>query len=118
MVYQTRFLISLLITLLLEVPIVFIFVKYIFREKIRTKNILLTGFLASILTLPYVWFVISPYVDARYYIIYSEIFAIITEALLYNQFINIKFHKSIAISIIANAASYFAGAYLVKFAFS
>jgi len=107
MLYETQFLISLSLTLIIEIPIVFIFVKVIYKLKeLSNLKVLIVGLIASTLTLPYLWFVLSPYINARYYILTGELIVVIVEALIYNQLLNIKLNKALAISFIANFFSY------------
>jgi hypothetical protein len=84
MLYETKFLISLLLTLAIEIPILLIFMKFIFRaRKINNFNIIIAGLLASALTLPYLWFVFPSFVNASYYFILGEIGVTIIEAMVY-----------------------------------
>ncbi len=107
MLYETQFLISLSLTLIIEIPIVFIFVKVIYKLKeLSNLKILIVGLIASTLTLPYLWFVLSPYINARYYIFTGELIVVIVEALIYNQLLNIKFKQVLLISLVANLISY------------
>jgi len=109
MLYETLFLISLLLTLIIEISILFVFVKYVFKLKIKSVKIIFIGFLASALTLPYLWFVLPPYINVSYYVYTGEILVFLFEALVYNQLLNIKINKSLLISFIANLASFVIG---------
>ena len=52
MLYETGFLVALLITLVVEVPLLFIVVGNVLRLKCEKKDILFAGIFASVLTLP------------------------------------------------------------------
>jgi hypothetical protein len=110
MLYETKFLLALFVTLLAEVPILFILIKYALKiENIEGKKILFAGSIASLLTLPYVWFVLPPYINSRYYIHIAEAFAFITEAAYYHVLFDIKINISLLLSLITNIASFAIG---------
>ncbi len=110
MIYETKFLISLALTLIIEVPLVVLMVKYIIKlREVSLWKIIFVAFLASATTLPYLWFVIPPYVDARFYILYGEIFVVVTEAFIYNQLLKLNIIKALLLSITVNLISYYLG---------
>ena len=113
MLYETKFLISLLATIILELPIIFIFIRYIFKIKnLPTKNILFLGILASVLTLPYLWFVLPPFIKSNHYIFFGEAIVILVESIIYNQIFKLRIEKSFILSLTANLFSYFIGTIL------
>jgi ABC-type glycerol-3-phosphate transport system permease component len=115
MLYETQFLIALAFTSLIEVPLVYVLVRFVFKlRKIKVRKILLVALMASVLTLPYVWFVIPNYVDARNSLLVSEIVIVLIEALIFNQLLGIKIGKSFVISLFANVISFFCGLQIVK----
>jgi len=77
-------------------------------------KIIVAAFLASLLTLPYLWFVLPPFVDARYYLWIGEGLVGLTEAVLYTLLLGIRIDKTLLISLSANAASYFLGRFLLR----
>ena len=110
MLYQTKFLIALLSTLVIEVPILFVLIRYGFKLKeVRAVEILFVGCIASILTLPYLWFVLPPYVDSRSYLLVAEALAFIAEAIIYNRLLHIRIDVSLILSLVANMVSFLAG---------
>jgi hypothetical protein len=110
MPFETRFLVALLLTLLIEVPLLFILVKYAYRLKaIASWKILFVGTLASSLTLPYVWFVVPPYIHSRYYVHVAELFAVIVEAVIYNRLLETRIGVSLVLSLVTNAVSFLTG---------
>ena len=116
MIYETKFLMSLGLTLLVEVPVAFLVLKFGFKEKkLKTNHILFVSFLASILTLPYLWFVLSPYVDMSYYLVIGESLVFLIEAVIYWRLLNLKIGKALLLSLIANFLSYYSPKVLTLF---
>lgn len=110
MLYETRFLISLLITLIIEVPILYILLRFAYKnKKLSVPKIIFAGFFASALTLPYLWFVLSPYFLSNYYIYIGEGLVFLVEALIYNQFLGLRFSQAVFISGVCNVVSFIIG---------
>jgi hypothetical protein len=110
MIYETKFILSLIVTLIIEIPILFIFIKYFIKPKnISIKKIITVGIIASTLTLPYLWFVLIAYLPANYYLLIGELFVILIESLIYYQLLNLKLHKAFYVSLIANIFSILVG---------
>ncbi len=111
--YEKAFLLSLCLTLAIEVPIVFLIAwcKY----KIRNwHNVLFAGFLATTLTLPYLWFVLPAFVGDRVtYLIVGESLVFIVETLIYYKVLNISSGRAVALSFVANTASAILGLILL-----
>lgn len=106
MLYETRFLLALIITWAIEVSVLFVFIHLFFRERtLSHARILGTGLLCSALSLPYLWFVFPPYVDALHYPVIGELFAISIEAALLDQLLGLEAKPSIACSVLMNVAS-------------
>ncbi len=110
MIYETKFLLSLILTLIIEIPILIIFLKYKIKLKnISIKKIIITGIIASTLTLPYLWFVLLAYLPSTYYLLVGEIFVIIIESLIYHSLLKLKLHKAFYVSLVANILSILVG---------
>jgi hypothetical protein len=111
MFYEQKFLFSLLLTLIIEIPIVFFLIKFLYKYKeIRTLKLVFTGLVTSTLTLPYFWFVLPFYISNRnLYIFFGEGLIILIEAIIYNQFLQLKFSRSFIISLFTNLSSIFLG---------
>lgn len=111
MIYERTFLFALLLTLLIEIPVVFIGIKFFYKQKvIKNEKIILAGLIASVLTLPYFWFVMPSYISSRgVYIFLGESLIILIEAIIYNQLLKLKFFKAFIISLSANIASILLG---------
>ncbi len=112
MLYETRFLYSLLITSLVEIPIVLVLVRYVFERNKKKTNpvfILVVAFIASALTLPYLWFILHPYIDARLYVIWGEFWVFVAESFIYWQLLKIRLWEACILSLVANVSSYAIG---------
>lgn len=107
MISESRFLLSLLATLSVEIPVLVLLQKYIFRLKnIITIKMIIAGLIASVLTLPYLWFVLPPYIDARYYLYVGELAVIAVEGGILKVLLGIKLRTAISMSAIANICSF------------
>ncbi|MFH0906271.1 MAG: hypothetical protein V1824_02955 [archaeon] len=109
MLYETSFLISLLINLIIEIPLVYLIIKFIYKEKLDFKKIIIVTLLASITTLPYLWFVFPSYINSTYYLIIGEIIVFIIEAIIYKLLLDLKLIKAIILSLVANLFSFLLG---------
>ena len=109
MSYEELFLRSLVLTLLVEVPIVFVLSKYVYKL-INKWNVVFVAVLASALTLPYFWFVLPAYISERtLYIIVGESVIILIEAFIFHRLLKLKIGQALLVSLIANLASILVG---------
>lgn len=105
MSYENFFLVSLSVTILSEVPVLYLITRY-FYKLTNIGDIVLSGVLASALTLPYFWFVLPAYVsDRSLYIILGESVIVIVEAIIYFKLLRLKFWQAVLVSLIANLVS-------------
>jgi hypothetical protein len=109
MSYETQFLIALLTTLIVEVPLAVLLVFLFKEKKIRVCRTIGIGMLATLLTIPYLRFIFAAFFDYRTMAIGGEILIFVVEALLYWKLLPIKFWKAAVISLIANVASMIVG---------
>jgi hypothetical protein len=111
MAYEQEFLITLVLTLIVEIPVVVLLVKYFFKDKsIKISKIIFAGLIATTLTLPYFWLVLPFFISSRtFYIIIGEILVILVETIIYKQILDTKLLKAFLLSLIANVASIIAG---------
>jgi hypothetical protein len=107
MSYEQDFLISLLITLAIEIPVAIVIIRFLYKHKdIRIPAIVFTGLLATSLTLPYLWFILPIYnFNKNVYVILGEILVMIVEAIIYKQLLKIKWSEAIITSLLANLSS-------------
>jgi len=111
MFYEQKFLSSLLLTLIVEIPIAILLVKSFYKQKeIKISKIIFVGFVASALTLPYFWFILPAYItDRLLFMLYGEIIIVCIEMVIYNQLLKLKLTRSFVISLITNSMSILAG---------
>lgn len=107
-----QFILALFLTITIE-TIVIVILSKVFKKyfNILLKDILFSGFITSFATLPYLWFVLSPlFGNGLNFIIIGELFAFIVEIFIYYFVIkDIKFHKCIILSFVANLISFSIG---------
>lgn len=110
MLYEDKFLLALLITLSIEIPVIVFLVNYFYKYKLKLQQLFLAGIIASSLTLPYLWFVLPAYISDRLiFLLVSEILIVCIEAVIYRQLLKIRLTKSFIISLIANIVSILVG---------
>ena len=114
MLYETRFLLALVTTWAIEIPILFALIRFAFRDKtLPLLKIIGTGALCTALTLPYLWFVLPPYVDAAYYPLIGEVLVFLIEAVTLNRLLGRKPAAAVICSFVMNAASFLLGLVLL-----
>ena len=110
MLYETKFILALIITLALETLGLVLLLKIIFKfKKYSLKKLIIIGIVASALTLPYLWFVFVAYLPRLYCVIFGEIFVILVESVIYMQFLDLKWYRAFYVSFILNILSILAG---------
>ncbi|HEV8289656.1 MAG TPA: hypothetical protein VGQ00_01745 [Candidatus Norongarragalinales archaeon] len=109
MSYESSFLFALFLTLAIEIPVLFFFVRVVFKQKKTSDvSILFAGLVASGLTLPYLWFVIPSFAGSGFVTI-GESFAVFAEAIIIERALKLGWKKSLATSLAANVISFVAG---------
>lgn len=113
MLFETHFLVALCETWLVEVPLLFLLVRYIIKANdLSVARIVGTGLLATALTLPYLWFVLPPYVNAAYYPLIGEAMVIAVEAVVFFLLLRVKPATAVFLSLVVNASSFAIGMWL------
>lgn len=110
--YVHRLITSLFFTVVVETLIIYLLLKFVFKEKHLTgKQIVLAGIFASFATIPYVWFVFPNLMDwpRNVSLIYSELFVFMVEAIFYKIFFKTSWFISLFLSLIANIVSFTLG---------
>jgi hypothetical protein len=102
-VYERQFLAALCLSLATESLIVAAIFRALRRPIGRAVLVCVIG---TALTLPYVWFVLPPFLPGEHAMRYAELFAVTVEAILYSKFIPCAARDALLLSIAANAASY------------
>ncbi len=73
MLSEIRFLLVLVTTWAIDIPVLMEPIRFVFRDKtLPFAKIIGTGALCTVLTLPYLWFILPPYVDEAYYLLIGE----------------------------------------------
>lgn len=112
--FERRFLLALLLTWLIEIPILFVLVRYVFKvRQVSVWRILGVGLLASALTLPYLWFLLPSILTTASGIYLGEILVFLVEALLYRWLLGMSYPKALLLSFIVNAISFLLGLFLL-----
>jgi len=107
MLYETEFLLALAITITAEVPVLVVLIRGVFRDTgIPVRRIIGIGALCTALTLPYLWFVWPPFVDAAYYPLIGELLVVLVEAGVLNQLLGLDTKRAAACSLIMNVVSF------------
>ena len=114
MIYETRFLLALVTTWAIEIPILIVLIRFVFHDKTQPLiRIIGIGALCTALTIPYLWFVLPPYVDAAYYPLIGETLVFLVEAFMLNRLLGLNPKIAIICSFVMNAASFLLGLYLL-----
>lgn len=108
MTYETYFLHALLITLLTELGVALLVLRYGYKKQISANHVLVI-FIASLLTLPYFWFILPRYLSGMPYIAIGELCIVIIEAVLYWRLMRVTLIQALVVSLVANSTSIIAG---------
>ncbi|MFO1519079.1 MAG: hypothetical protein U1F57_05385 [bacterium] len=112
---EKYFLPSLLLTLLIEVPILFIGLRVFARDQsFAPGTIFFAGVFATFSTLPYLWFVLPQYLHSSSYLWWGEGGVILVEAFIYRRMLGLEGKRALLISAICNLASFFVGGRLME----
>ena len=113
--YELLFLKSLVLTITIETVVMIMFFRLITKLKdIGIFRLLITGFITSFATLPYLWFVFPDYIDSKlWYIIIGESFAVLVEAIIIRATLRAKFIQSLYCSLSCNIISFLAGLIII-----
>jgi hypothetical protein len=114
MLFQTQFFLALFIAWVIEIPVLFGLIRIVYQNNtLSWRRIIFVGLLSSALTLPYLWFVLPPYVNLAYYTIIGETLVIIVEAIILNQVLGLQPKSAVICSVAINIASYALGIFLL-----
>lgn len=112
--FERRFLIALLLTWLIEIPILFLLARLVFKlPQVSNWRILLAGLLVSALTLPYLWFLLPSILATASGIYLGEVLVFLVEALLYRWLLGLSYPKALLLSFTANAISFLLGLFFL-----
>ena len=114
MLYETHFLFALVLTCVIEVPVLVLLLRVIFKEpSLPLIRIMGAGLLCTALTIPYLWFVLPPFVDAAYYVQIGEGLVIFVEALILNRLLGVTPKVALISSFVMNVVSFLLGLVLL-----
>lgn len=112
--YTHRFIVSAIATMTIEGVVgLLLFVYFLSRKEehlhLSKLKVFLTTFFVSMFTLPYVWFIFPTLAmwTRNTSLWFSELFIFSVEAIVYRIFLKLPWRWAIAVSLIANLASYF-----------
>jgi hypothetical protein len=114
MSYGLYFFLSLLLTLAVDIPVLFLATKYLLKIKIQAKEILYWGIFVNLFSLPYLWFVFPLFISSHNYILIGEILVFLIESVVLLKVLKINFKNALILSLIANVASYLAGLIVLR----
>ena len=101
------FLSALLLTILIETSLLWIFVKLFVKESISSMKILLTWIVASWVKLPLLWYVLPIFItNWTWYIIGWEFIVFMIESLIIKFALKLPWWKAILVSLICNLSSF------------
>ena len=106
-IYGTHFIYASLITLVVELPLLFLIGKYLLKTGV--KKLFWVGLFTNLFSLPYLWFVFPSFIHIHNYVYIGEIIVVLIEAIIFIKLLNINFKKSIFLSLTLNLASYLIG---------
>ena len=109
--YESQFLISLCLTITIELIILFFLLKIFFKNsKILNSEIIFAGILASFTTLPYLWFIFPYFIhDRTFFILIGELSVVLVESVIYYFILKLKYYNCFILSFICNLISFLAG---------
>jgi len=109
MIYEVLFLYALFATILTELFVVLLILRYKYKNY-NNSDIVFAGIISSALTLPYFWFILPVFISNRIiYIIIGEVSIVLIEAFIYFYLLKLKFSQALIVSLIANITSILVG---------
>ncbi|MBU1197154.1 hypothetical protein KJ765_01440 [Candidatus Micrarchaeota archaeon] len=112
MLPEVRFVQALAVTLFLEAGVLLVFWKlnaFRIKPSWKPREWLAAAIIPSTLTLPYLWFVLPPFVNSAYYILFGEVLVTLAETLLLSYLLRLKLRNALVLSVAANTVSYSVG---------
>ena len=105
--YELQFLVALLVTLIIEVPVLFLVLRYLFHDtRTPLTDIVSTGIITTALTLPYLRFVVPAFVHGISYYAAGEGGVLLAEALMMEWLFRQDFYHALIASTLANGCSF------------
>lgn len=103
------FIITILSMMAVELPLLFIIIRFILKNRYDSDAMIFSGAIATSMTVPYLWYVIPMFVNtsANYYLYVSWAIVILIEALVFSNALRMSLSRAIIISAAVNIASFF-----------
>lgn len=116
MEYELLFLKSLFLTISIETVVLCLFFRlFVKLENTSLNRLVITGIIASLTTLPYLWFILPNYINQRiWYVIIGETFAVLIEMLIIGVILKVNLLKSFFSSLTCNMISFLIGLIIVE----
>jgi hypothetical protein len=93
------------VTLLLEITCL-----GLLEQNRSAKEVILSGFLTSSLTLPYLWFILPRFIDSyNLFLLIGETSVTLAEAVLYFFLLHTSFKRALLLSVVCNLCSFLFG---------
>lgn len=113
MIYEIEFIKSLLMTVAAEVLVAIILRRWLPKAlglSVSYGKLIVIVAVASIITLPYVWFILPIILKTRIqYVIIAELLVWIAEAVWYKAILKLNIKQALILSLAANGFSYLIG---------
>jgi hypothetical protein len=112
--YELEFLIALCLTISIELGVIVFLIKVFYqKQQFSIREIVWSGVLPSMATLPYVWFILPYFIANRHiYVISVEVFAVIVESFIIAFILRIGLKQGFLLSFTANMISATLGFFL------
>ena len=110
-IFVHRFLTSLFFTDVVETLVLILLLRVLFKNRTEISRLIFAGLYASFSTISYVWFVF-PYLTnwpSSVAIGFAELFAFVTEAVLYRFVLRLDWKVAFFVSLVCNLVSYVVG---------
>jgi len=109
--YELLFIKSLILTIVIETIVMIVFFRYIIKLKnTGISKLLITGFITSFATLPYLWFLFPVYIHNKIiYMVFAESFAVLIETIIIASILKTKITVSFLCSLTCNMISFISG---------
>ena len=113
--YDLMFLKGLALTIFIETVVLIGYFRLITKRKdINYSRMLMTGFIASFATLPYLWYFFPSFIFHKMaYIVIGESFAVLVETGIIAAILRTKLSTSFFCSLTCNLISFFTGLLLM-----
>ncbi len=109
--YEIDFLFSLVFTVIVELTVIYALLYSFHKKSIAVRDILFAGILPSVITLPYLWFVLPLFFIGHsvLYTVVGEVCVTLAEMFLLCKLLSISLKRGLIYSSLANFSSFSLG---------